>query len=150
LAGFRPHDLVTADGEAADKLWSALIEYQATSDDPVTFQATLPPSRVLEFVSVAGGADIAVQAHAGNGIVIGHLNDRCATAEEAAAQVAPLRALAERHAGALVILNCDHAWKSRLPVFGTKQGSRGLMRRIKAALDPNGLLNPGRMWPEDG
>jgi glycolate oxidase FAD binding subunit len=146
LATYRPQDLVTVEEEAADKLWSALVEYQATSDDPVTFQATLPPSRVLEFVSAAGEADIAVQAHAGNGIVIGHLNDRCATAEEAAAQVAPLRALAERRGGALVILNCDHAWKSRLPVFGRERGDWGLMRRVKGALDPHGLLNPGRLW----
>jgi glycolate oxidase FAD binding subunit len=146
LAGFRPHDLVTAEGEAADKLWSALVEYQATSDDPVTFQATLPPSRVLEFVSAASEADIAVQSHAGNGIVIGHLNDRCATALEAAAQLEPLRALAERHAGALVILHCDHAWKSQLSVFGTERGDWALIRRVKGALDPHGLLNSGWLW----
>lgn len=150
LATYRPQDLVTVEEEAADKLWSALVEYQATSDDPVTFQATLPPSRVLEFVSTASETDIAVQAHAGNGIIIGHLNDRCATTEEAAAQVAPLRALAERHSGALVILNCDHAWKAKLPVFGTERRDWSLMRRVKVSLDPHGLLNPGRLWPAGG
>lgn len=146
LAPFQPLDLLTIADEAAGKLWSALVEYQAASDDPVTFQASLPPSRTVEFLAAATESGVAAQAHAGNGIVIGHLPDRCTAADEAARLIDPLRALARRHGGALVLLNCEQAWKAPLSVFGPDRPESGLMRRVKACLDPHDVLNPGRLW----
>lgn len=146
LAPFQPLDLLTIADEAAGKLWSALVEYQAASDDPVTFQASLPPSRTVQFLAAATESGVAAQAHAGNGIVIGHLPDRCTAADEAARLIDPLRALARRHGGALVLLNCEQAWKAPLSVFGPDRPESGLMRRVKACLDPHDVLNPGRLW----
>lgn len=127
----------------ADRVWSALIEYQAASDDPLTFQATLPPSRQAEFLSVANAAGIAFQAHAGNGVVVGHFPDSCTRPEDAASQLAPLRAHALRHNGALVVWNCDPAWKSQIDLFGLPGDAANLAAAIRATLDPHGILNPG-------
>lgn len=127
----------------AEKVWSALIEYQAASDDPLTFQATLPPSQQAEFLSVADAAGIALQAHAGNGVVVGHFPDSCTRAGDAVAQLAPLRAHAVRYGGALVVWNCDPAWKDRLDLFGPPGDAANVAEGIRAALDPDGVLNPG-------
>lgn len=146
LQPFGPADLITVGNEAADKLWSALVEYQAASDDPVTFQASLPPSRTVEFMAAATEAGVAAQAHAGNGIVIGHLPDRCTSADEAARLIGPLRTLARRDSGALVLLSCEQAWKPPLSVFGPERPDTPLMQRVKRSLDPHAVLNPGRLW----
>ncbi|REJ94493.1 MAG: FAD-binding oxidoreductase [Planctomycetota bacterium] len=131
-------------GDGAKKLCKALIEYQAASDDPLTFQATLPPSQTIEFVAAATEAGIALQAHAGNGVIVGHLADDCSSPEQALAILTPLRRLAERSGGALVVHNCEPEWKLALPVFGTLSAPAGLMQRMKQAFDPHSLLNPGR------
>ena len=145
ISEFRPREMVTIDLENSDALYAALVEYQAASDDPLSFQATLPLSRTAEFLAVADESEIALQAHAGNGIVIGHLPDRCTDGPAAARLIAPLRKHAERHGGALVVLNCDAAWKQDLTLFGTPRGDAGIMRGIKQALDPHDVWNPGRL-----
>ena len=140
-----PTHIETLDPPGTDALWHPLTEYQAASDDPLTFQASLPPSRVVEFVEGASLQGIAIQAHAGSGVVIGHLPDRCATAESAAIALRPLRELAERHGGALVVLSCDESWHERLSLFGTPRGDAALTARVRRQLDPHGLMNPGRL-----
>jgi glycolate oxidase FAD binding subunit len=144
LRSLQPREVARVGGDDVETLWSALTEYQAASDDPLTFQATLPPSKTVEFIDAATHAGVAVQAHAGNGIVIGHLPDRCASAEAALELLRPLRAGAERAGGALVVLNCDSDWKPHIPAFGRGDLPWPLMRRAKAALDPHGVLSPGR------
>jgi len=145
LASSGPTQIETLTPAATAALWHPLTEYQAASDDPLTFQASLPPSRVAEFVEAATLQGIAIQAHAGNGVVIGHLPDRCASVESAGLTLRPLREMAERHGGGLVILSCDDAWGQRLPLFGTPRGDRALMERVRKQIDPAGLLNPGRL-----
>ena len=138
-------EIVLLEGDDADALYAALVEYESASDDPLTFAATLPPSRVAEFLAVADESEFALQAHAGNGIVIGHLPDRCADPGAAATLLDPLRLHAARHGGALVILSCDPDWKGELSVFGGARRDTALMQGIKSALDPHDLLSPGRM-----
>jgi glycolate oxidase FAD binding subunit len=47
--------------------------------------------------------------------------------------------------GAWVLTHCPLDWKQApLDVWGPVRGDRFLMRRLKAALDPRGLLSPGR------
>ncbi len=136
---------VTLEGDDADVLWRVLTEYQAASDDPLSFKATLPASRLVDFVTRADELDVALQCHAGNGIAIGHLPDSCSTTTEASRIIATLRDAALRSGGALVIHSCDADWKQKLDVFGPLSSEGVLMSRIKSALDPLGLLNPGRM-----
>jgi glycolate oxidase FAD binding subunit len=65
LRSLQPREVARVGGDDVETLWSALTEYQAASDDPLTFQATLPPSKTVEFIDAATHAGVAVQAHAG-------------------------------------------------------------------------------------
>ena len=143
LSKHGPLQQAVPDAPATEAIVSALVEYQAASDDPLTFQAGLPPSRLTEFMVAANDAGIAVQAHAANGVVIGHLPDSCTRADESAVRLAPLRALAERHGGALVVWNCDPNWKNELDLFGAPRGESELNDGIRKALDPHQILNTG-------
>jgi glycolate oxidase FAD binding subunit len=145
LTSHGPVEMVTIDAEDAAAVWKPLTDYQAASDDPLTFQASLPPSRTVEFVEQATNQGIAIQAHAGSGVIIGHLPDRCATVESASITLRPLREFCEKHGGSLVVLACDETWHEKLSAFGKPRGDRELMERVRRQLDPQGLLNPGRM-----
>jgi glycolate oxidase FAD binding subunit len=133
-----------ADPQAAT-LMQALAEFQAAGDDPVTFAASVPSSRVTGFVDEASRRGVSVQAHAANGIVIGHLPDHCVTAAAAKEVIGPLRRTAESDGGSLVVWNCDDAWKGTLSVFGTARPAQRWMREVKKSLDPHGVLSPGRL-----
>src|SRR5262249_23344359 len=127
----------------ATKMWFALAEFQVPSDDPLTFRANLLPSRTVEFVAAAEREGCAVQAHAGNGIVTGHLPDSVASAAGARDVLARLRGLARKAPrGNLVVVHCDDSWKSELAVCGEPEPSWPLMRALKRQLDPKNLLNP--------
>lgn len=132
--------------ELATNLWTELGEYQAASDDPVTFRAIVPPSRVVDYLVECGRSDIAVQSHAGNGVIIGHLPDRFGQAGQAGPLLKELRSLAQRYGGSLVILNCEDHDKSDLDAFGTPLQAEPLMRKLKETFDPAGVLSPGRFW----
>lgn len=144
LAPFGPRDIVSVGDEAASKLWFALTEFQVSSEEPVTFRVNLLPSKTIEFVAHCDALGLTVQAHAGNGIVIGHLPDTVASAAAAREALAPLRNLAELSGGSLVVLNCDATWTTDLSLFGEPQPAWPLMRKLKAQLDPRNLLNPHR------
>jgi glycolate oxidase FAD binding subunit len=142
--GFNPLEMINVTGGDATKLWFSLTQYQTAAEEPLTFQANLLPSRTVEFVDRAAQAGVAVQAHAGNGIVIGELPDGVTTAAGAAEIIAPLRQLARSHRGNLIVLDCDATWKRELRVWGDAEPSWPLMKRLRDQLDPLGRLNPGR------
>jgi glycolate oxidase FAD binding subunit len=66
------------------------------------------------------------------------------TVERAQAILNPLAERARAAQGNLVLPRCPPGWKRALPVWGTPRGDLWLMRRVKDALDPRGLFNPGR------
>ena len=84
-----------------------------------------------------------LDAHAGSGIVIGHAGGDL-TAERAAAMLEGRLAAATAARGNLIVTRCPPAWKAALPVWGAPRDDAWLMRRVKDALDPRGLFNPGR------
>ncbi len=55
-----------------------------------------------------------------------------------------IRAIARERAGSLVVERCPAHLKSPVDVWGDVGDAIGIMRRIKAKLDPAGILNPGR------
>ena len=131
-------------GPDANRLWEELTEFPTCADDPLTFQANMLPSRSMEFASLATRLGVAVQVHAGNGIVIGQLPDEAASIDSTTAILNELRQLARSARGNLVVLHCDPEWKSQMPMCGDPEPSWGLMQKLKRQLDPYCLLNPGR------
>ncbi len=132
------------DGHEASAVWAALTDFQTCADDPLTFEANLRPSRCMEFADRATKLNVAVQVHAGSGLVIGQLPEEAATIEQTSSILNELRTLARSASGNLVVLHCDPEWKSSMPMCGDPEPSWPLMRQLKQKLDPQGLLNPGR------
>ncbi|MCX7393665.1 MAG: FAD-binding oxidoreductase [Planctomycetales bacterium] len=133
----------------ASRMWQALTEFQTCAGDPLTFQANIPPSRCMAFAAQATKLHVAVQVHAGNGIVIGQLPEEAATIEQANSILDVLRNMARFNAGIsgsgnLVVLHCDSEWKALMPMCGDPEPAWPLMRQLKKAFDPHGLLNPAR------
>ena len=131
------------DAETA-KLWSVLTDYQVGVEAPVTIRAALRPSRTVEFVTAAIDAGVAVQAHAGNGVVHGHLPDETLDAAAAAAVIEPLRELAADGGGQVIVERCEAGWARQLAMWGAERDEWSLMAAVKQQFDPAGLLSPGR------
>jgi glycolate oxidase FAD binding subunit len=55
-----------------------------------------------------------------------------------------LRSEVARLGGSLVALQCPAGWKKQIDVWGVTGDALPLMRSVKARLDPDGTLNPGR------
>src|SRR5205823_3174720 len=85
----------------------------------------------------------AVQAHAGNGIVRAHALGEIAL-EDLAPELDRLRAEAVRDGGNLILARCPTPWKGLLRVWGEPRADWALAERLKHALDPQAVLNPGR------
>ena len=82
-----------------------------------------------------------VWAHAGNGVAHAAC-DAPTDASVLAALRAAVRGLGSN--ASLVIMRCPTELKQQIDVWGEPGSSVGLMRAIKAKLDPRGTLNPGR------
>jgi glycolate oxidase FAD binding subunit len=145
VARVNPRELRELSDTSSESLWKGLVEFQAAGDDPATFSASLPPSKVAAFVDEATNSEIATQAHAGNGIVVGHLPDRCVSPSSVNEIVRPLRARAEAEGGSLVLWNCEDAWKAECSVFGASRPNVRWMQQVKLAMDPHNLMSPGRL-----
>uniref|UniRef100_A0A7C2JZW0 FAD-binding oxidoreductase n=1 Tax=Schlesneria paludicola TaxID=360056 RepID=A0A7C2JZW0_9PLAN len=131
-------------GEEAEKLTTALTEFPIPTDEPLTFQANVRPSRCWEFAELATKCDVAVQCHAGNGVIIGQFPEQVATLEQARGLLDQLRHLARRDRGNLIVLHCDPEWQAALPMCGDPEPAWPLMVQLKRQLDPDGLWNPDR------
>src|SRR5262249_6159964 len=108
------------------------------------FQANLLPSRSMAFAELATNRGVAVQVHAGSGIVIGQCPENTATLEQAQSLLAELQQSARTGKGNVIGLHCDAEWESALPMWGHAEPAWPLMAQLKQKFDPHGLLNPGR------
>ncbi len=141
-------DLTEFRGPACEPLWAALTGLQDRPGSRLSFKANVLPSRVATFADEASAAhpDLILHAHAGNGIVYGHVASPDLTLERASALLATLAPRAADGDGNLVVRRCLVEWKKVLPVWGRPGGDRALMRSVKLALDPKNAFNPGRLF----
>lgn len=124
-------------GAATEPLWQTLAEATAWAEAAVSLKVSVLPAQVARVAQLAGEGW--VQAHAGSGIVRVHL-----VGEPSLAQTKALIAGLTEAGGHVVVVRCPVAWKRELPLWGAPRGDVGLMRRVKEALDPRGIFNPGR------
>jgi glycolate oxidase FAD binding subunit len=132
-------------GGAAEPLWKALVDLTARPVAVLTFKANLLPGAVADFCCAADKLPegLLLHAHAGSGIVRGHAGSGL-TLEGAQAMLKGLTDRAVAAGGNLLLPHCPPPWKRHLPVWGEPRGDLGLMRQVKAHLDPRRLFNPGR------
>ena len=138
-----PASITVREGTDSVGVWSGLTEFQAAEPGPMSCVVSIPPSTVSRYVQKADPDRWSVQAHAGNGIVRMHAQGDW-TLDEAEAAVTRLRGLAQSDDGSLVLSRCPTEWKERLRVWGDPRPDWTLAKRVKAALDPSGVMNPGR------
>jgi glycolate oxidase FAD binding subunit len=136
-------DFTILEGLRTEPLWSALSEFQAAKAGALCFKANLRRSSVVPFITRPDPSRWAIQAHAGNGLVWGHALGET-DLERLAREVEQLRAAAAADGGNLILPRCPTDAKDRLRVWGEPRPDWEIARRIKAALDPKGVMNPGR------
>lgn len=141
---FSPLSAQTVEGTHAARLYHAFIEYQTSSDDPVTLKAMLLPSQMMSFVEAATRLNIAIQAHAADGIVFGHLPDSASSLEDVNQILEQLKTVIDPRTGYLTVYQCESEWAESLPLFCTPPAGWELMQQLKQALDPQLLLNSRR------
>jgi glycolate oxidase FAD binding subunit len=141
-------DSQVMDGAAYDQLLKALTDWPQTSTAEIVFKANLTPSGVAPFCELAEQTipKVAILAHAGNGVVWGSFDAR-GDLEPAKSALTSLRRFAGQHHGNLVVPRCPADGKSSLTIWGEPEPSFVVMQKLKAALDPNDTLNPGRFVP---
>lgn len=133
--------------EAAERAWDQLIDWPETASQrgSVAILANLRRSAVARFADLFDPSAWWIQAHAGNGIVRAvRVAEPAASRDEVSRELATARAQAVQGQGNLIVTLCPTDWKPNLKIWGEPRPDWELARRIKAALDPGHVLNPGR------
>jgi glycolate oxidase FAD binding subunit len=134
------------EGEPHRALWAAVAEFPSPATHPgaVVCRAGGPIARWPGFARAAasapGGDAAPVLAHAGVGIVYA-----TAPVPAAGALVEALGQAARGAGGYAVVEAAPAALKASLPIWGAEPGGLELMRRLRAAYDPRGIMVPGRL-----
>jgi len=101
---------------------------------PAIAEAAVPPAALPRFAGALATTGAAFQAHLGVGI--------CTVAIETVAQLDDVRARAIEVGGHAVILDAPDALRE--DPWGPPPAGLAIMRRLKAAFDPAGVLNRGQ------
>ena len=136
---------------SAVKVWDRIGDFQnclsEVSPRVTILKVALPGAAGEEFLSRANqeaaseGVRLASFAQVGVGVVhLGLLDE----VSETVALVGRLRSAAEDLGGALVVERCSPELKERLDVWGATGDDFNVMKQVKAAWDPKGVLSPGR------
>lgn len=132
----------------ADASWVAL---GAAVDGPILLRAAGEPRRLLYWAGEAraaaerAGVELAIVAQPGHGVLQLSISDARDAGPVAEHLILPLRRALEAEDGSLVVERAPVELKQICDVWGDIHPEiLAIMRRIKAQLDPDGVLNPGR------
>lgn len=129
-------------GKSAEQLLSGLRDFPLSAQSGLTFKANVLTAQTWQYCLRMMGMKIVYHAHAGNGIVVGHVMVNAT--DQAATIVNGMVNIATEFGGNLVVLRCPSDWKSVVPVWGRSTPDRALMKAVKDKLDPHRVFNPGR------
>lgn len=130
---------IALDGPSAREVRQALMSRRQAG--AVCLRLAVLPGQVAQLAHLLalttdeGG--LSVIAEAGNGVM------RCLWHAPSGAWREAARLAAEL-GGTWVLERCPADWKAEIDVWGPARSDRALMRRLRAALDPRGILSPGR------
>ena len=159
LANKNPNSLTSATTEEeSEKLWALRREFsnslRATGLTKLNQDIVVPRSRLVDLVEFAAalearhGFPIATFGHAGDGNI--HVNIMAANYRDEAVRAKVERALDELFTQVLAwggVITGEHGIglaKKRWWPEATSEVSRALHERLKRALDPHDILNPGK------
>jgi glycolate oxidase FAD binding subunit len=137
-------ETTVADDTASRGLWRAIRDvtaFAATKDlaERPVWRISTAPSKGAELVRLIGDCEVLYDW--GGGL----LWVMMASADDAGAE--RVRRAVSACVGQATLIRAPAAIRAAVSVFEPQgEGLAGLTRRIKQSFDPNGVLNPGRMW----
>jgi len=143
----------TYDREDMRGAWQMISDFShwlgKTYPGAVVLKGTMPIANSEEFLSLAQQeaqnekVRMASVTQSGVGILyLGLLDPQ--SISQMAGLIGRIRKAAEKAGGALVVISAAAEVKAQVDAWGTPGAGFGLMRRMKAAWDPKGILSPGR------
>jgi glycolate oxidase FAD binding subunit len=152
LSGAGVVDYRVLKGEAREDAWRRIRELglRAFAEPAAVLKFAVLPTQVAEVIEQASavaqrhGLRAAFGAHAGVGIVTAVLAGSGEAATPVVATIQECRDLVRAAGGQTLVERAPLAVKEQVAVWDAPSAAVRLMERIKAQLDPKGILNPGR------
>lgn len=142
------------EGDDQRRMWSRLRDFSRSALKNnalvVGLKIGVPISCLEEIFQFAEkkaiecGLDCAVLAHAGNGILHPFIGGAQESLPVMVGAIQEIQFAAEKTGGSAIVEWAPWAVKKQVAVWGEPRPDWSLMRCLKAELDPNGILNPGR------